>query len=475
MHRIGRRELLQSSALGFGWLALADLLAAEARASSGGLTSPGSPVPPPGSPADPLAPRPPHYPAKAKRVIFLFMHGGPSQVDTFDYKPQLTADDGKPLPFAKPRVVSSQTGNLLRSPFAFKQHGQSGAWASELFPHVAKCVDDLCFIKSVHGSNSRHGGALLELHTGSDTFVRPSMGSWVAYGLGTENRDLPGYVTICPTLTHGGVNNYSSAFLPAVYQATPLGTSGTSSDKVTVPFVKGTTPADQQRLELDLLAGLDRERAAADPALEGRIQSFEMAFRMQSAAPAVQDLSKETDETKKLYGVDDAATANFGRQCLMARRFAEAGVRFVQCTHSYKWDQHENLKADHTRNALEVDKPIAGLLTDLKRRGLLKDTLVIWGGEFGRTPVAQGKDGRDHNPHGFTMFLAGGGVKPGLSYGATDDYGYYSVEDKVHFHDLHATILHLLGLDHTKLTYRHAGRDFRLTDVHGEVVKAILI
>jgi hypothetical protein len=329
-------------------------------------------------------------------------------------------------------------------------------------------------INSMHGSNSRHGGALLELHTGSDTFVRPSMGSWVTYGLGTENRDLPGFVTICPTLTHGGVNNYSSAFLPAVYQATPLGNSGTPSSRVAVPFVKGTTPPAQQRLELDLLADLDRERAATDAAAEGRIQSFEMAFRMQNAAPAVQDLSRESAKTKRLYGIGEQPTENFGRQCLMARRFAEAGVRFVQCTHSYKWDQHDNLRRDHTNNAREVDQPVAGLLTDLKQRGLLNDTLVIWGGEFGRTPVAQGKDGRDHNPHGFTMFLAGGGVKPGYSHGSTDDYGYYAAEDKVHVHDLHATILHLLGLDHTKLTYRHAGRDFRLTDVHGEVVKAVL-
>ena len=465
MFRQNRRELLRTSALGFGWLALTDLLAASELA------------PPPRAvgPRDPLAPRAPHFAARAKRVIFLFMHGGPSQIDTFDYKPRLAADDGKPLPFAKPRVVSSATGNLLKSPFAFKQYGQSGAWASELFPHVAGRADDLCFIKSMHGSNSRHGGALLELHTGSDTFVRPSMGSWVTYGLGTENRDLPGYVTICPTLTHGGVNNYSSAFLPAAYQATPLGNASTAASQVTVPFVRGTTAPAQQRLELDLLADLDRERATgADAATEGRIQSFEMAFRMQNTVPAVQDLSKESAETHKLYGIDDKVTENFGRQCLMARRFAEAGVRFVQCTHSYKWDQHENLKKDHTTNAREVDKPIAGLLTDLKRRGLLKDTLVVWGGEFGRTPVAQGKDGRDHNPHGFTMFLAGGGVKAGFSHGATDDYGYFAAEDKVHVHDLHATILHLLGLDHTRLTYRHAGRDFRLTDVHGEVVSQIL-
>jgi hypothetical protein len=453
-----RRDLLRTSALGFGWLALADLLAA---------------ADPPSR--DPLTPKRPHFPAKANRVIFLFLHGGPSQVDTFDHKPRLTADHGKPLPFPLPRVVSSQTGNLLKSPFAFRRHGQCGAWVSELFPHLAGRVDDLCFIKSMHGSNSRHGGALLELHTGSDTFVRPSMGSWVTYGLGTENRDLPGFVTICPTLTHGGVNNYSSAFLPAAYQATPLGNSGTPASRVTVPFVRGTTPPTQQRLEIDLLADLDRQRgSAADAAAEGRIQAFEMAFRMQNAAPAAQDLSRETAETHRLYGIDDPATENFGRQCLMARRYAEAGVRFVQCTHSYKWDQHENLRRDHTTNAREVDKPVAGLLTDLKRRGLLADTLVLFAGEFGRTPVAQGRDGRDHNPHGFTVWLAGGGVKAGHSHGATDDYGYYAVENKVHVHDLHATMLHLLGLDHTRLTFRHAGRDFRLTDVHGEVVRDVL-
>jgi len=458
MHTPSRRDLLKSTALGFGMLALQDLLQAA------DVVAP-----------DPLRPRMPHFTPKAKRVIFLFMHGGPSQVDTFDYKPKLAIDDGKPLPFPKPRVVSGATGNLLKSPFEFKQYGQSGAWVSDLFPNIARKVDDICFIKSMHGSNSRHGGALLELHTGSDTFVRPAMGSWVTYGLGTENRDLPGFVTICPTLSHGGANNYSSAFLPAIYQATPLGSATTPATQVAVPFVRGTTPPDQQRLELDLLADLERERRTpSDSVTESRIQSFEMAFRMQNAAPTVQDLTRESPETLKLYGIDDKSTENFGRQCLMARRFAEAGVRFVQCSHSYKWDQHGNLKKDHARNALEVDKPIAGLLEDLKRRDLLKDTLVVWGGEFGRTPVAQGKDGRDHNPHAFTMFMAGGGIKPGISHGATDDYGYYSVEDKVHIHDLHATILHLLGLDHLKLTYRHAGRDFRLTDVHGEVVKGII-
>jgi len=453
-----RRDLLKSTALGFGMLALQDLLQGAETATR-----------------DPLEPKAPHFAPKAKRVIFLFMHGGPSQVDTFDYKPKLAEDDGKPLPFPKPRVVSGATGNLLKSPFAFKQHGQNGAWVSELFPHIASKVDDVCFIKSMHGSNSRHGGALLELHTGSDTFVRPSMGSWVSYGLGTENRDLPGFLTICPTLSHGGANNYASAFLPAIYQATPLGSATTPATQVAVPFVKGTTSLDQQRLELNLLADLDRERrSASDSVTESRIQSFEMAFRMQNAAPTVQDLTKETTETLKLYGIDDKTTENFGRQCLMARRFAEAGVRFVQCSHSYKWDQHGNLRSGHSKNALEVDKPIAGLIEDLKRRGLLKDTLVLWAGEFGRTPVAQGKDGRDHNPHAFTIFMAGGGVKPGYIHGATDEYGYYSVEDKVHVHDLHATMLHLLGLDHMKLTYRHAGRNFRLTDVHGEVVKSII-
>ena len=455
-----RREMLRQSALGFGGLALAALLGEEARATP-----------------DPLAPKRPHFTPRARRVIFLFMHGGPSQVDTFDYKPLLGRDDGKPLPFAKPRVVSSETGNLLRSPWTFRQRGRSGLWISDLFPHVARCADDLCLIRSMHGSNSRHGGALLELHTGSDTFVRPSLGSWVAYGLGTENRNLPGFITLCPTLTHGGVNNWGSAFLPAAYQGTPVGSAGVSAEQALIPFIKAETPRPVQRMEIDLVNAMNRERLALtgpDAALEGRINAFELAFRMQNTAPELQDVSGETEATRRLYGLDGPKTKNFGRLCLMARRFAERGVRFVQVTHSYKWDQHDHLKRDHTSNAAEVDQPIAGLLTDLKRRGLLDDTLVLWGGEFGRTPVAQGKDGRDHNPHGFTVWLAGGGVKGGTSYGATDDYGYYAAENKVHVHDLHATILHLLGLDHTRLTYRYAGRDFRLTDVHGEVVTGIL-
>jgi hypothetical protein len=462
-----RRDLLKQTAAGFGSLALAGLSAEVAR---GDLrrTSP-----------NPLAPKPAQFEPKAKRVIFLFMHGGPSQVDTFDYKPLLARDHGKPLPFAKPRVFSAPTGNLLKSPFQFQQHGESGAWVSEIFPHVAQRVDDLCIINGMHGSNSRHGGALLELHTGSDTFVRPSMGSWINYGLGTENQDLPGFITMCPTLTHGGVNAYSSAFLPAIYAGTPLGNASIPSDQAKIPFIENAEKLSRQmqRMELDLLREVNSDQLASigpDNVLESRIESFELAFRMQSAAPQLQEINDETEATQKLYGLDQPATKNFGRQCLMARRFIEKGVRFVQCTHSYKWDQHGNLKADHAKNAMEVDQPIAALLIDLKSRGLLDDTLILWGGEFGRTPVAQGDDGRDHNPQGYTMWLAGGGVKAGIRYGATDDYGYYAVEDKVHLHDLHATMLHLLGLDHLKLTYQYAGRDFRLTDIHGEIVRGLL-
>lgn len=457
--RLSRRDLLRVSSAGFGQLALAGLLGAEAN-------------------RNPLEPRAPHFTPKAKRVIFLFMHGGPSQVDTFDYKPLLRRDHGKPLPFAKRRVVSAETFNLLQSPWEFKQYGQSGAWVSELFPNVAKHVDDLCFIKSMWGSNSRHGGALLELHTGSDTFVRPSMGSWISYGLGTENQNMPGYITICPTQSHGGANNYSSAFLPAPYAGTPVGSVGVPAREARIPFIENKeTPRNIQRMEIDYTQALNRqqlETTGPDAALEGRIESFELAFRMQSAAPELQDLSGETEATRKLYGLGNPVTEDFGRQCLMARRLSERGVRFVQVSHTYKWDQHANLKRDHEGNAREVDQPIAALLTDLKARGLLKDTLVLWGGEFGRTPTAQGSDGRDHNPEAFTMWLAGGGVKAGYSHGATDDYGYYSVEKKVHFHDLHATMLHLLGLDHLRLTYRYAGRDFRLTDVHGNVVTDII-
>ena len=455
--RISRREMLRQSSAGFGSLALAGLLGSESQAAGASLA------------------QQPHFAPKAKRVIFLFMHGGPSHMDTFDYKPQLQKDSGKPLPFDKPKIFSAQTGNLLGSPWKFKQHGESGAWVSELFPHVAGCVDDLCIINSMYGSNSRHGGALLELHTGSDTFVRPSMGSWITYGLGSENQDLPGFISVCPTLTHGGVNAYSSSFLPADYQGTPIGNASIPADKALIPFIKNKSgvPLATQRKELDFLQQMNREHlseAGPDAALEGRINSFELAYRMQTTAPELQDISDESEAIQKMYGLDNDMTKNFGRQCLMARRFAERGVRFVQITHSYKWDQHSGLKTALPRNCQEVDQPIAALIKDLKSRGLLEDTLVLWGGEFGRTPVSQGADGRDHNPQGYTMWLAGGGIKGGLQYGATDDYGYYAVKDKIHVHDLHATMLHLLGLDHKRLTYKFAGRDFRLTDIHGEVM-----
>jgi len=458
---MSRRELLWRSGVGFAGIALAGLF--------------GQPVL--AAPQNPLSPKAPHFPARAKRVIFLFMHGGPSQVDTFDPKPLLDRDDGKPLPFPKPRVQFAQTGNLMRSPWKFKKYGQSGLEVSDLFPSVAERVDDLCIINSMHGSNPAHGGALLKMHTGSDNFIRPSIGSWLNYGLGTENQNLPGFVTICPTLGHGGANNWSSAFLPATYQGTPIGHSGIGSEKAMISHIKNaeSTP-ELQRLQLDLLEQMNREtsHAKADSTLDSRINSFELAFRMQTAAPELQDISSESAATQRMYGLDQEATKNFGRMCLMARRYAERGVRFVQISHSYKWDQHSDLKSLHEKNAREVDKPIAGLLRDLKARGLLDDTLVLWGGEFGRTPTVEGKGGRDHNPEGFTMWMAGGGVKGGMRYGATDDYGYYAVKDKMHIHDLHATILHLLGLDHTKLTYRYAGRDFRLTDVAGEVAHDII-
>lgn len=456
--------MLERTALGFGHVALASMLSSEAAGA-----------------VNPLKAKQPHFPARAKRVVFLFMKGGPSHVDTFDPKPLLTRDHGKAFPGQEPRIKFAQTGKLLKSPWSFKQYGQSGLPVSELFPNVAQCVDELCILRSLHGSNPAHGGALLKLHTGSDTFVRPSMGSWITYGLGTENDNLPAFITICPTLAHGGVNNWGAAFLPAWTQGTPIGNASVSSDKALVRHIRNDRiPASLQKAQLALLGQVNQEHLAQTgphAALEGRIASFELAFRMQSTMPEAQDIGSETEATRKLYGIDNPITANFGRQCLMARRFLERGVRFVQVTHSdseVQWDQHGSLYKGHSKNAAEVDKPIAGFLKDLKTRGLLDDTLVIWGGEFGRTPTAQGTDGRDHNPHGFTLWLAGGGVKKGFAYGATDDYGYYALENKMHIHDFHATLLHLLGLDHERLTYRYGGRDFRLTDVHGHVAKDIL-
>lgn len=462
---LDRRTMLRNSAIGFGSLAASVLLS---HAQSRGQSAP-----------ERFALE--GFVPKAKRVLFLFMKGGPSQVDTFDYKPLLDRDHGKELPFDKPRVQFAPTSTLLRSPWKFSQHGQSGTWVSQLFPEVARHVDSLCMVHSLHGTNAAHGGALLKLHTGSDAFVRPSMGSWVQYGLGSENQDLPGFVTICPTLAHGGVNNWGSAFLPARFQGVPIGNASTPSDQAKIRFIEPAVPRDRalQRWQLDWIQQRNQEHLAVgghDAALEGRIAAMELAFRMQGEMPEAQDLASESSATHQLYGLDDPVTANFGRQCLLARRLLERGVRFVQVSHSdafVQWDQHGDLKKGHEKNAREVDRPIAGLLHDLKQRGLLEETLVLWSGEFGRTPTAQGTDGRDHNPEGFTVWMAGGGVKPGFHYGATDEYGFYAVENKVHLHDLHATLLGLLGIDHTKLTYRYAGRDFRLTDIHGRVVREI--
>ena len=466
MYYPNRREALKQSAVGFGSIALAGLLADQSKAAV----------------IDPLAAKPPHFTPKAKRMIFLFMKGGPSHVDTFEQKTMLDRDHGKPFPYDKPKVQFAPTGNLLKSPWKFSPHGQCGHMVSELFPNVAKHVDDICFLHGLHGTNAAHGGALLKLHTGSDNFVRPSIGSWVTYGLGSENSSLPGFVTICPTLAHGGVTNWGSAFLPAAYQGTPLGNASVSSKNARVAFINNDKVSSQlQQLQLNALQKSNREfmdTTGPDQALEGRIASFELAFRMQNEMPKAEDLSQESEATRALYGLNDPITENFGRQCLMARRFLERGVRYVQVSHSdafVQWDQHGDLKKGHTKNALEVDRPIAALLYDLKQRGLLEDTLVWWGGEFGRTPTAQGSgDGRDHNPEGFTMWLAGGGVKGGYSHGATDDYGFFAEKGKVHIHDMHATILHLMGLDHERLTFKHAGRDFRLTDVHGRVIDEVI-
>jgi hypothetical protein len=462
---LSRRTWLQQAACGFGSLALTGLLAEEAAAA-----------------ANPLAPRAPHFPARARRVLFLFMHGGVSHVDTFDPKPRLAAMNGKPLPFPKPQFEFGGTGNLLASPWKFSRHGKSGLEISEIFPHLAGCADDLCLLRSMNGGNQvSHGPALLTLHTGDGVFNRPSMGAWILYGLGSENQDLPGFITLSPSLYHGGAQNYGSAFLPASYQGTRIGDGSTPFTEAAIAnLTPGEPVSELQRLQLDLLRKTNRrhlERTGADARLEARIQAFEMTFRMQMQVPKVMDLREETKATLALYGVGEGPTDEFGRQCLLARRLAEAGVRFVQVNFSYPrsyWDAHGGLKSNHAGNALRVDKPIAGLLRDLKSRGLLQDTLVVFGTEFGRTPASQGSDGRDHHPHAFTLWLAGGGVRGGMAYGKTDEFGYYVVENKVTMPDFHATILHLLGLDHQRLTYRHAGRDFRLTDVQGNVVKEIL-
>jgi hypothetical protein len=440
------------------------------------------------APSDPLAPRAPHFAPRAKRVIFLFMQGGVSQVDSYDYKPRLARDDGRMMPFDDARALAN-TGargtsqRVMRSPWRFARYGQCGKWASDLFPEVNRHVDDLCFLHAVHTEGVAHGPATLFLHCGATNQVRPSIGSWVLYGLGADNANLPGFVSIAPSAGNGGARNYGNAFLPPVFQGTALGKAGAPASQATIRDLANPSLSAAARLrERDLLRALNAEQARrtpGDPEVEAVIASYELAWRMQGHAPDVLDLSREPRETLALYGIGAPETDNFGRQCLLARRLCEAGVRFVQVTYGDStanpaWDQHSDLPrhADHAR---AVDRPIAGLLADLKRRGLIDDTLVWWGSEFGRTPYAEKNGtGRDHNPDGFTVWLAGGGVRPGFSYGATDEFGHLAVAGRVHMHDLHATALHLLGLDHERLTYRYSGRDFRLTDVGGRVVSEVI-
>jgi len=465
--------MLCRSGMGFAALGLTNLLATE-----GLLTAAQH-----GANLSPLAPRQPHFPGKAKRVIHLFMNGGPSHVDTFDPKPALDRYAGQVLPRENLRT-ERRTGAAFPSPFRFRKHGQSGMDISELFPHVATCADDLCVIRSMYADVPNHEPSLMLMNCGDARLIRPSLGSWVTYGLGSENQNLPGFIAMCP----GGypiqeTQNWQSAFLPGAYQGTYINTQFNSLDRLIENIRNTAVTGEQQRQQLDLLQQLNQrhlERRSGDAQLEARIQSFQLAYGMQRDAEEAFDVSREPQHIRDLYGPGVHA-----RQLLIARRLLEKGVRFIQVWHGegQPWDNHDDLAVNHGRLAMQSDRPIAALLKDLKRLGMLDDTLVIWGGEFGRTPTVElptpganaGRiNGRDHNHWGFTMWLAGGGVKPGYIHGATDEFGFQAVEDRVHVHDLHATILHLLGFDHERFTYRYAGRDFRLTDVHGRVVREIL-
>jgi len=466
-----RRQFLGTAACGFGGLALAGLSAEAASA-----------------PTNPLAAHLPMIPARAKRIIFVFMQGGPSHVDTFDHKPLLAEKHGQKLDFRDARKLA-KTGMagqevVMKSPWAFHRYGETGRAVSDLFPEIARHVDDLCFLHSLHTEGVAHGPSTIFLHTGSTNFIRPSMGAWIGYGLGTENRNLPAFITINPSNANGGPRNYGNAFLPAAFQGTTIGRADQPARDARIHDIANTAmPADEQRRQLDLLQSLNqsqisRRAGSSTDELEAVVSSYELAWKMQMNAPGLMDLSQESAATQTLYGIGTKETDDFGRQCLLARRMAEAGVRFIQVNYADnganpRWDQHSKIQL-HETHARATDKPVAGLLADLKARGLLEDTLVWWGGEFGRNPFSQGNDGRDHNPKGFTHFLCGAGVKPGFAYGATDEFGHEAVENKVHMHDLHATLLHLIGLDHEKLTYQYAGRNFRLTDVHGRVVRDIL-
>jgi hypothetical protein len=454
---LSRRQALKSAGAGFGYLALAGLLgqnAARSAVATQGMPQRAAP--------GPLAPRPSHFPAKAKRIIFLFMEGATSQVDTWEFKPQLQRSDGR---------VGPGGGVLTASKFSFNRHGRSGTWISELFPNVARHVDKLCFIRGLHTDTPAHPQAVIQLHTGTALaqLTRPSMGSWLLYGLGSENQDLPGYITINPPPNFGGAVNYSSAFLPAHFQGTRL------SDNGDMPNLRPHAPPSLQRRQLDLIQSMNRDLSQSPGApdqVEGVIQSFELAFRMQDRVPALLDISREPQSVRDAYGVRPGPAGSFARQCLMARRLSEAGVRFVEICQG-GWDHHTNLHQGLINNSAAVDKPTGALLADLQQRGLLEETLVLFGSEFGRMPTAQGPDGRDHNITGYPMWLAGAGVKKGFSYGSTDEYGIHAVDGQMHTTDLHATLLALLGLDHEQLTYRYAGRDFRLTDVAGRVVSEI--
>jgi len=473
--------MLLRCANGFGAVALAALM--NDRAFGSGSHVDAAPVATPVG--DPMAPRPTHFRPRARNVIFLYMDGGPSQMDTFDPKPLLTKEHGEPFKMKMEPTQFNNNGNTLGSPWKFKQYGQSGLWVSDLFKHVATCADELAVVRSMTSNFSEHTQANYFLHTGSGMQGRPSMGAWVTYGLGSESRDLPGFVVLNGGLTPpGGIDNFNSGFLPASYQGSVF---RPNSNPVANIRPTGEGGGATQEKKLALMRELDRGVAdrfgggAPVDALESAISNYELAFRMQSAVPELMELSGESEATKKLYGFDapDSRTQIFARECLIARRLVERGVRFVELTcpvvagHD-RWDQHARLKEGHEENSRAVDQPIAGLLKDLKSRGMLESTLVVFAGEFGRTPFAQGSDGRDHNPYGFSIWLAGGGVKGGTVYGATDEYGYKVVENKCMIHDLHATMLHLLGVDHKRQTFRWGGRDMRLTDVHGELIEGIL-
>ncbi len=466
LNTVSRRDLLRTSATGFAGLALAAMTGQSGQVH-GAATS-----------GEAGLAQVPHHPPRAKRIIFLFMWGGPSHVDLFDPKPTLAREDGKQLAGASVGSDRKQLGTLLASPFKFAQHGDSGVWMSELFPHLSRQADRLCVIRSLHTEGNAHGEALLRLHTGQANLVRPSVGAWVSYGLGRENENLPAFITISPPRGHGGVQNYGNAFLPARHQGTAIGSAEIPIAQAAVANLGNKRlSSDVQRRQLDLIQALNRkhlDQATADPQIEGLIANYELAFRMQSTMPNVMRLESETQETLDLYGVDQDPTDNFARQCLLARRFAESGVRYIQVSTDYTWDHHQKVKEGSITESAKVDRPIAGLLEDLGRRGLLEDTLVLWGAEFGRTPMVENGDGRNHHPRAFTMWMAGGGARGGMTFGSTDDFGYAPADRPVHMHDMHATLLHALGLDHKRLTYRHAGRDFRLTDVYGNVVHDVL-